>query len=198
MGELACLFGQLTPVKYPSLSPIAHSKCSLLVPVSTLMIILLHWCVGLDLALFPVTHILNCCSCNFDSVVIQERSASVQICLLHFYFFFFYRNAKNSFGEEAGWKSLAILKIFSNNKQQKQNLYLIISQIRARRCTILSKQYPHRIQQKVKSTNIFIPLGAIQTSVLSSTHSPFLKVITMINKAAASSKTKLSIKSKWA
>lgn len=32
MGELARLFGQLTPVKYPSLSPIACSKSSLVVP----------------------------------------------------------------------------------------------------------------------------------------------------------------------
>lgn len=34
MGELARLFGQLTPVKYPSLSPVACSKSSLAVPVS--------------------------------------------------------------------------------------------------------------------------------------------------------------------
>lgn len=34
MGELACLFGQLTPVKYPSLSPVAGSKSSLVVPAS--------------------------------------------------------------------------------------------------------------------------------------------------------------------
>lgn len=34
MGELVRLFGQLTPVKYPSLSPIACSKSSLVVPAS--------------------------------------------------------------------------------------------------------------------------------------------------------------------
>lgn len=33
MGELASLFGQLTPVKYPSLSPVASPKSSLVVPV---------------------------------------------------------------------------------------------------------------------------------------------------------------------
>ena len=33
-GGLARLFGQLTPVKYPSLSPVACSKSSLVVPLS--------------------------------------------------------------------------------------------------------------------------------------------------------------------
>lgn len=33
MGELARLFGQLTPVKFPSLSPVACSKSILMVPV---------------------------------------------------------------------------------------------------------------------------------------------------------------------
>lgn len=76
MGELARLFGQLTPVKYPSLSPIACSKCSLVVPASA--------CCGLGVTVLDafVLHTASeivCLILNLVCIFIQAASLSVLI-----------------------------------------------------------------------------------------------------------------------